>query len=123
MLAELRKQKWINRKLRVRKKVSGTAERPRLSVQRSHLNLSVQVIDDLAERTLHAASTLSVRSSDSEKLKQWGNVEAAKRFGTRVAEELKQKHITKIVFDRNGRAYHGRVRAFAEALRENGIQF
>ena len=122
MLAELRREKLVKRKRRIRKKVSGTPESPRLSLVRSHLNLFVQAIDDLAERTLYASSTLNPAFRHKD-LKQWGNVEAAKQFGVHVAGELKQKKITKIVFDRGGRAYHGRVRAFAEALRENGIQF
>ena len=122
MLSELREKKLTIRHRRVRKKVIGTLERPRLSVHRSHLNLFAQAIDDLAEKTLLSSSTLKGDFRGKEK-KQWGNIEGAKKFGAHLAEELKKKKITRIVFDRGGYSYHGRVRVFAEALRENGIQF
>ena len=122
MSAQLKLERFEKRKLRVRKKISGTVERPRLNLRRSHLNLFVQAIDDVAERTLFSASTLSSKVR-AMKRKQWGNVEAASSFGAWVAEELRKKQITRIVFDRGGRTYHGRVQAFAEALRKGGIQF
>lgn len=122
MLAEVREQKLKRRHLRVRKKIIGTPERPRLSVHRSHLNLFAQAIDDLEERTLFSSSTLNSALRAKSK-KQMGNIEGAKKFGAHLAEELKKKKITQIVFDRGGYSYHGRVRALAEALRENGIQF
>ncbi len=122
MLAELRQEKLLKRHLRVRKRVIGTPERPRLSVRRSHLNLFAQVIDDLAERTVFSSSTLEPGFRGKEK-KQWGNIIGAKKFGAYLAEKLKKKNITRIVFDRGGRPYHGRVRVLAETLRENGIQF
>ena len=121
MLAEIREAQLKKRHLRVRKKVVGTPERPRLSIHRSHLNLHVQVIDDFAERTLLSNTTLNPALKG--KGKKWGNVEGAKKFGAVCAEELKKKKITQIVFDRGGYPYHGRIKAFAEALRENGIQF
>ncbi|MBI4394634.1 MAG: 50S ribosomal protein L18 [Candidatus Omnitrophica bacterium] len=121
MLAEIREQKLKKRHLRVRRKLMGTTERPRLAVHRSHLNLFAQVIDDLKERTLLSSSTL--HSSLGKGKKQIGNVEGSKKFGVYLADELKKKKITQIVFDRGGYPYHGRIRAFAEALRENGIQF
>ena len=122
MLAELKQEKLIKRHLRIRKKVVGTPERPRLSVRRSHLNLFAQAIDDLSERTVFSSSTLEPSFRGKEK-KQWGNIAGAKKFGVYLAEKLKKKNITQIVFDRGGRPYHGRVRVLAEVLRENGIQF
>ena len=122
MLAELKQEKLINRHLRIRKKVIGTLERPRLSVRRSHLNLFAQLIDDLAERTVFSSSTMEPAFRGKEK-KQYGNIEGAKKFGVYLAEKLKKKKIARIVFDRGGRQYHGRIRTLAETLRENGIQF
>jgi len=122
MLTEIRERKLRKRHLRIRKKVFGTSVRPRLSVHRSHLNLYVQMVDDEAEQTLLSAATLSPGFRGKEK-KQFGNIEGAKTFGTYVAQELKKKGITRIVFDRGGRPYHGRIQIFAEALRENGIEF
>jgi len=120
MLAQLRQAQLRKRHFRIRKKVRGTSERPRLAVRRSHLNLFAQVIDDLAERTLVASSTLNPELR--KKKAKWGNVEGAKAFGKFLAEELKKKKIIQVVFDRGGWPYHGRLRAFAETLRENGIQ-
>lgn len=122
MLSIIREEKLKKRHGRVRKKVQGTAERPRLSVHRSHLNFYAQTIDDFAEKTLISASTLQSGFRGKEK-KQMGNIESAKKFGAYLASELKKKKITRIVFDRGGYAYHGRIQAFAEALRENGIEF
>ena len=122
MLAELREQQLKKRHLRIRKKVVGTPERPRLSVHRSHLNLFAQAIDDLGERTLFSSSTLNSALHGKGK-KQLGNVEGAKKFGAHLADELKKNKINKIVFDGGGYGYHGRIRALAETLRENGIQF
>ena len=122
MLAELKQEKLEKRHLRVRKKVYGTPERPRLSVRRSHLNLFVQIVDDLAERTLFSSSTLEPKFRGKEK-KQCGNIDGAKKFGAYLAEKLKKKNITRVAFDRGGRPYHGRIQVLAEALRENGVQF
>lgn len=110
------------RRMRVRKKVIGYPDRPRLVLQRSHLNLFVQVIDDMNEKTLFAASTADKKTKSLGR-KQWGNIDAAEQFAAFVTQGLKEKKIDRIVFDRNGRAYHGRVKAFAEALRKAGIQF
>ena len=118
----VREEKLRRRHGRIRKKISGTAERPRLSLHRSHMNLYVQAVDDLVERTLISASTLQSGFRGKGK-KQMGNIESAKKFGAYVAAELKTKKIKSIVFDRGGYAYHGRVRAFGDALRENGIEF
>lgn len=122
MLTDVREEKLRRRHRRIRKKVSGISERPRLSLHRSHLNLFAQVIDDVRESTILSASTLESGFRGKEK-KQCGNIEGAKKFGAYLAEKLKKKKIAQIVFDRGGRPYHGRVRTVAETLRENGIQF
>ena len=109
------------RKPRIRKNVNGTAERPRLSVFRSARHIYAQVIDDTSGKTLAAASTLS---KDLEgKLAEDNKVEAAKKVGTLIAKACKDKGITKIVFDRNGYLYHGRVSALAQAARDAGLEF
>jgi large subunit ribosomal protein L18 len=103
---------------RIRKKLQGTAERPRLNVYRSLNHIYVQVIDDLHGKTLVAAS-----SAEGEGKKTGGNVAAAKSVGKTIAERAKAKGITKVVFDRGGYIYHGRVKALADAAREGGLQF
>jgi large subunit ribosomal protein L18 len=103
---------------RIRKKLQGTAERPRLNVYRSLNHIYVQVIDDLHGKTLVSAS-----SSEGEGKKTGGNVAAAKSVGKAIAERAKAKGITKVVFDRGGYIYHGRVKALADAAREGGLQF
>jgi len=102
---------------RVRKTVRGTAERPRLAVFRSNRHVTAQVIDDVAGRTLAAASTLEagLRSGAT------GNATAAAAVGKRVAERAKAAGVTKVVFDRGGFLYHGRVAAVADAAREAGL--
>jgi len=107
--------------LRVRTRVSGTAERPRLSVYRSLNNISAQVVDDLAGRTL-----VSAASNDGETrktIKGGGNIAAAKVVGKAVAERAIAKGIKQVVFDRGGYRYHGRVKALADAAREAGLKF
>jgi large subunit ribosomal protein L18 len=106
---------------RVRVKVSGTAERPRLCVFRSSTHLYAQVIDDAAGRTLVAAS--SVDKEMRKQMKGGGNVAAAKIVGQVVASRAKEKGIAQVVFDRGGYRYHGRVKALAEAAREAGLKF
>jgi large subunit ribosomal protein L18 len=107
------------RHFRLRKKVSGTDQRPRLVVKRSSRHIAVQVIDDLAGRTLVSASTLEadVRSADGDK-----KAKAAK-VGALVAERAKNAGISAVVFDRGGNAYHGRIAALADAAREAGLEF
>ncbi|MGD0525859.1 MAG: 50S ribosomal protein L18 [Polyangiaceae bacterium] len=109
------------RKLRIRQKINGTSEKPRLSVFRSAKHIYAQVVDDVAGTTLAHASTLSrdVRSDVSEATK----LDAAKKVGASIAKLLLAKGISKIVFDRNGYLYHGRVRALADAAREAGLKF
>ena|SRR3989338_4348343 len=123
MFSQVREEKRVKRHRRIRKKIFGTVERPRLSVHRSHLNLQAQLLDDLGEKTLFSSSTLDKGFRSKEKKKQFGNVEGSKKFAAYLAELLKKKKIQHIVFDRGGYAYHGRVRALAEELRAQGIQF
>jgi large subunit ribosomal protein L18 len=105
---------------RIRKKVLGTADRPRLNVYRSLNHIYVQVIDDLHGTTLVSAN--SAEGGKGEK-RTGGNVASAKAVGKTVAERAKAKGITKVVFDRGGYIYHGRVKALADAAREAGLQF
>ena len=109
------------RKLRIRRKISGTAEKPRLTVFRSAKHIYAQVVDDVAGKTLAHASTLSrdVRSAIGEDDKSG----AAKKVGSAIAKLLTSKGVTKVVFDRNGYLYHGRVKALAEGAREAGLKF
>ena len=112
------------RHTRVRKRVTGTTERPRLNIYRSSNNIYAQVIDDLAGRTLAAASSLdSSLRGDKPAKSAGGNVDAAKSVGTLIAERAKSAGVTKVVFDRGGYLYHGRVQALADAARENGLDF
>jgi large subunit ribosomal protein L18 len=106
---------------RVRKKLSGTKERPRMSVFFSNENIHVQFIDDNAGQTLAAASTLSKTTPDREKLA--ANVKSAKTIGTLAAKAALDKGIKQVVFDRGGARYHGKVKALADAAREAGLQF
>ena len=106
------------RHIRVRGKLSGTPERPRLNVFRSNANIYAQVIDDVNGVTLASASTL-----DKEFEGAAGNCEAAKKVGLLVAQRAKEKGISVVVFDRGGYIYHGRVAALAEGAREGGLEF
>ena len=106
------------RHVRVRSKISGTPERPRLCVFRSNANIYAQVIDDVNGVTLASASTL-----DKEFEGAAGNCEAAKKVGAMVAQRAKEKGISVVVFDRGGCIYHGRVAALAEGAREGGLEF
>ena len=103
---------------RIRKRLAGSTERPRLSIYRSTNHIYVQIIDDLAGKTLVAASTVEGKGT-----KTGGNLASAKEVGKSVAEKAKAKGITKVVFDRGGYLYHGRVKALADAAREAGLQF
>ncbi len=107
------------RHVRVRKKISGTAARPRLVVTRSARHVFVQVVDDVARRTLASASTMEadVRALSADKTAQ------ARSVGQRVAERAKQAGIEAVVFDRGGNTYHGRVAALADGAREGGLEF
>lgn len=106
---------------RVRKKIFGTPERPRLNVYRSLKHIYAQIIDDLQGKTLVAASTLDEEIQDQ--IKNGGNIEAAKLVGKIIAERATAQGIDEVVFDRGGYLYHGRVKALADAARENGLKF
>ena len=108
----------IKRHSRVRSKISGTAERPRLSVFRSESNIYAQIIDDAAGVTLASASTVEKAFEGT-----GSNCEAAKKIGAVIAERALQKGIEEVVFDRGGYIYHGRVKALAEGAREGGLKF
>ena len=110
----------LRRHIRIRKKVAGSSDRPRLAVHRSHKNLYVQVVDDLARKTLLSVSTQQ-ESFRKEKPKG-SNVDAAKLLGEKVAHAAKAAGISKLVLDRGGYRYHGRVKALTEAVRAHGIQ-
>ena len=107
----------VRRHARIRAKISGTAECPRLSVFRSNKNIHVQIIDDVNGVTLVACSSTTL------KLANGGNIEAAAKVGAEVAKRALAKNITEVVFDRGGYVYHGRVQALADAAREAGLKF
>ena len=108
----------LHRHVRVRGKISGTPERPRLNVFRSNANIYAQIIDDVNGVTLVAANTLEKEFEGAT-----GNCEAAKKVGAALAERAKAKGIEKVVFDRGGYVYHGPVAALAEGAREAGLEF
>ena len=111
-------------KFRIRKRMTGSAEKPRLSVFRSVSHIYVQVIDDMNGKTIASASTVDAKvKGQMSKGVGGGNIKGAEIIGTTIAERLKEKGITKVVFDRNGFLYHGRVRAVAEAARSAGLEF
>jgi len=111
-------------KFRIRKRVRGTGERPRLTIFRSVSHMYVQVVDDASGRTIASASTVepAVKGALEDK-SGGGNVGGAKAIGKTIAERLIEKGVTRVVFDRNGFLYHGRVKAVAEAAREAGLEF
>ncbi|CDE11136.1 50S ribosomal protein L18 [Clostridium sp. CAG:354] len=113
-----RKMERARRHARVRRKISGTAERPRLCVYRSNANLYVQVIDDVAGKTLVSASTL-----DKEVKTKYANKEAAKEVGALIAKRALEKNIKDVVFDRGGYIYHGVIKELADAARNGGLNF
>jgi large subunit ribosomal protein L18 len=112
----LQRRQWS-----VRNTLSGTAERPRLSVFRSDKHIYAQVIDDLAGRTLASASSMATDVRGD--LKNGGNIAAAKLVGKAIAERAKAAGVSQVAFDRGGRKYHGRVKALADAAREGGLKF
>ena len=116
-----RKMERTRRHLRVRTKISGTAERPRLCVFRSSNNIYAQIIDDANRVTLTAASSLDAEVKGA--VNHGGNKEAAKMVGEMIAKRAIEKGITEVVFDRGGYLYHGRVQVLAEAAREAGLKF
>lgn len=110
----------LRRHRRVRKKITGTTDRPRLAVYRSNKHITIQVIDDLVGRTIASASTVE---ADQRAKGSGATVEAAQRIGTLVAERAKAAGIKEVVYDRGGFLYHGRVAAAAQAAREAGLEF
>ena len=113
-----RKFERTRRHIRVRRKVSGTADRPRLCIYKSNANIYAQIIDDVAGNTLVSASTL-----DKEVKTKHSNKEAAKVVGTLIAKRATEKKIKSVVFDRSGYIYHGVVKELAEAARKGGLEF
>jgi len=110
----------LRRHRRVRKKITGTADRPRMAVFRSNKHITIQVIDDLAGRTIASASTVE---PEQRKKGTGATVDAAKRIGALVAERAKAAGVKEVVYDRGGFLYHGRVAAAAQAAREAGLEF
>ena len=119
-VAQKRRESRLVRHARVRKKIHGTAERPRLAVYRSNRHLVLQVIDDDLGRTVVSASS---QEATQRTAGRGSNVEAATRLGQLIAERAKAAGIDKVVFDRGGFAYHGRIAAVAAAAREAGLEF
>ncbi|MDR2434340.1 MAG: 50S ribosomal protein L18 [Treponema sp.] len=111
-------RKRLKRKVHVRKRISGTAERPRMTVTRSNRRISIQIIDDSKGHTLASASTLE---TDLRNIK--ANVEGAGQLGEIMGKRLIEKNITSVVFDRNGYLYHGLIKALADGTRKAGVQF
>ena len=128
MDAKTRRRARVRRHVRVRRKIAGTAERPRLAVYRSNRHIYAQLVDDDAARTLIAASDRDVRAGGAEKAGGagkagvQGKTEPAKAVGELLAERAKAAGIDRVVFDRGGRLFHGRVAALAEGAREKGLQ-
>lgn len=121
MNSQAKKVARLKRQVRVRKKIRGTSERPRLNVFKSARHIYAQLIDDTNGSTLLAVSTVTDEVSAG--LKYTGNVEAARLVGATIAKKALDKEIKAVVFDRNGFLYHGRIKALAEAARENGLSF
>ncbi len=111
----------VKRHLRVRKKINGTTQRPRLSVFRSSKHIYAQLIDDVLGVTVASASTLDKELAGQ--VSNGGNIEAARKVGELIANRAKAKGVEQIVFDRGGYLYHGRIQALADAAREAGLEF
>ena len=120
-MKNLDRKRYLNakRKAHIRRKISGTAERPRLSVYRSLNHIYCQLINDAEMKTIALVSS----KDKTLNLSKGGNITAAEQVGKAMGEKLKAAGVTKIVFDRNGKAYHGRVKAVAEGIRSCGIDF
>jgi large subunit ribosomal protein L18 len=122
MIPEISKDKTRKRiHARLRNRLSGSAERPRLNVYRSLNHIYAQVIDDVSGTTIAAASTVQGQKKDSKRT--GGNVASAKEIGKLIAERTQEKGVKKVVFDRGGYLYHGRIKALADAAREAGLEF
>ena len=120
-MVEIKEYKRIARHTRLRRKIFGTSERPRLCIHRSLKNMQAQIVDDITGKVLFGISTLD--ESLRKKIKYGGNAQAAAVLGEALASKAKEKGINKISFDRGGYVYHGRVKAFAEAARKGGLEF
>ncbi len=116
------REQRIRKKFKIRKKISGVAERPRMSVYRSNSQIYVQLIDDVSNSTLLAASSLSKEIADDVK-KAEGKIAKSKFVGKLIAEKALEKGIKEVVFDRSGYRYHGRIQGVAEGAREGGLKF
>ena len=116
MLTNLRSPGRVLRQARVRKRVKGTDQRPRLTVFRSLSHIYAQIIDDTTGQTVVSASSVEAKATG-------GNVKAAAEIGKRLAEKAKAAGVTKVAFDRNGFKYHGRIKALADGAREGGLSF
>lgn len=116
-----KKGAWLRRKRRVRKKVKGSPQHPRLNVYRSNKHIYAQIIDDTSGQTHVCASTLSPELKGT--LTYTGNIEAAKKVGELIAKKCLEKKITQVVFDRNGFLFHGKIIALAQSAREGGLKF
>lgn len=114
-------KKRLKRKVALRKKISGTPERPRMSVFRSNKNISVQIIDDNDGKTIVSASTID--KDIRENIANGGNKDAAKKLGEIIAKRALDKNIDTVVFDRNGFRYHGRIKELADSARQSGLKF
>lgn len=121
MIRSVREAGRLRRHRRLRKRLVGTAARPRLVVHRSHLHFYAQIVDDQSRRTLVALGTTS--PAFQQLSRKGGNVEAATRLGTLLGQAAKAAGITQVAFDRGGYLYHGRVKAFADAARQQGLSF
>jgi len=124
MKIRTKRERRVRIQMRQRKRIRGTAERPRLAVFRSVTHIYAQVIDDMAGKTVVSASSTepALKGTFTGKVRG-GNIAGAEALGALVAERLKGKGITRVVFDRGGNLYHGRVRAVAEAARKSGLEF
>jgi large subunit ribosomal protein L18 len=118
-MAVTKEEARCRRKIRIRKKISGDAERPRLVVFRSNVHIYAQIVDDTAGSTLVATSTLVLNKGDG---KGHCNKPGAEQVGREIARLAKEKNITNVVFDRNGYLYHGRIKAVADGAREAGLK-
>jgi large subunit ribosomal protein L18 len=119
--AKVKIKRYERRKRRIKKKLSlANNGRQRLCISKSNRSIYVQILDDVKQVTVVGLSTLDKSFSS---LKNLANIEAAKALGKQIAEVAKQKGITKVVFDRNGYLYHGKIKAFADSARENGLEF
>ena len=115
------KERYLRRRKRSKKKTKGTPERPRLVIFKSNKYIYVQAVDDISGKTIISAS--SMEKDIKKDLKSSKNIEAAKKVGMIIGERLKEKSYKKVVFDRNGYLYHGRVKALADGAREAGLEF